>query len=349
MRRYMGTDEDRERIKKLLNKEAVGWRKERLVALKMGFQPHHSIDEIGAIVGRGKATIQRWFDKYRAAGLGAVLTRAYKGGIKSRCDKEVEAFLLNGLKVARWNTAVQAGQELERHFGRSFAYKTVWRWLKKCAGVLRVPRPVHEKRDSAKAEAFKRDFFKILQELSLTRGNRVRVWFADESRFGLLPVYRRCWTQRGLRPHKKYQTRYQWSYCYGALDVVNGEMVCIQTPSTNLQWTEAFLQQIKKQYPEEEHVVVWDGAGFHPHDSEHPNVPPGIHIVNLPPYSPELNPIERLWDMIQDQTANKLWPSIKRLEEVVATHLKDWWEDTEKVLSLVGGGWQHIQANASAK
>ena len=53
--------------------------------------------------------------------------------------------------------------------------------------------------------------------------------------------------------------------------------------------------------------------------------------------------------MIQDQTANKLWPSIKRLEEVVATHLKDWWEDTEKVLSLVGGGWQHIQANASAK
>ena len=49
--------------------------------------------------------------------------------------------------------------------------------------------------------------------------------------------------------------------------------------------------------------------GFQPHDSEHPNVPPGIHIVTLPPYSPELNPIERLWDMIQDQTANKLWPT----------------------------------------
>ena len=71
--------------------------------------------------------------------------------------------------------------------------------------------------------------------------------------------------------------------------------------------------------------------------------------MTLPPYSPELNPIEKLWDMIQDQTANKLWPSIERLEEVVATHLKDWWEDTEKVLSLVGGGWQHLEANASAK
>ena len=138
----MGTDEDRERIKTLLNKESVGWRKERLVALKMGFQPHHTIDDIGAVVGRGKATIQRWFDKYRAEGLGAVLTRAYyKCGIKSGCDEEVEAFLLEGLKAARWNTAVQAGQELERHFGRSFAYKTVWRWLKKMRRGATSPSP----------------------------------------------------------------------------------------------------------------------------------------------------------------------------------------------------------------
>ena len=114
-------------------------------------------------------------------------------------------------------------------------------------------------------------------------GSPVRVWFADESRFGLLPVYRRCWNLKGLRAHKKYQTKYQWSYCYGAIDVVNGELLCIQTPSTNLQWTEAFLKQIKKHYPKEQHVVVWDGAGFHPHHSEHPNVPEGVHIVTLPP------------------------------------------------------------------
>ena len=103
MRRYMGTDEDRERIKKLLNKEAVGWRKERLVALKMGFQPHHSIDEIGAIVGRGKATIQRWFDKYRAAGLGAVLTRAY-GGAYTRLQRRDQKPLRQrgGGLLAQW-------------------------------------------------------------------------------------------------------------------------------------------------------------------------------------------------------------------------------------------------------
>ena len=186
-RRYMGTEEDRKRIKQLLNKETVGWRKERLVALNMGFEPDHSIAQIGSVLGRGPATIQRWFDKYRAEGLEGVVKRAYKGGIKSGCDEQVEVFLVAGLKSARWNTAVQATVELEEHMGRSFAYKTVWRWLKKCAGVLRVPRPEHEKRDSTKAAAFKRDFWKTLQGLPVKRGSPVREWYADEIRFGLLP------------------------------------------------------------------------------------------------------------------------------------------------------------------
>lgn len=130
--------------------------------------------------------------------------------------------------------------------------------------------------------------------------------------------------------------------------MVEGKTVFVQTPSVNLQWTEKFLEQIKEQYPNEEHIVVWDRAGFHPQNSTHEKVPEGIHIIALPPYSPELNPIEKLWDIIQDYTANKLWPSIERLDEVVALLLKQWWEDAEKVLRLVGGGWQHVQANDSA-
>ena len=79
----------------------------------------------------------------------------------------------------------------------------------------------------------------------------------------------------------------------------------------SLEWTRAFLEQIKTQYPGYEHIVVWDGAGFHPKEASHEMIPEGIHIVTLPPYSPELNPIEKLWDLIQDQTANKLWPTIE--------------------------------------
>ena len=73
----------------------------------------------------------------------------------------------------------------------------------------------------------------------------------------------------------------------------------LQTPTVNLDWTEVFLLQIKKQYPRHEHIVDWEGAGFHPKDSFHKQVPIDVHIVLLPPYSPELNPIEKLWDLIQ--------------------------------------------------
>ena len=347
MKRHMGTEKDRNRVRELLVKERIGWRKERLIALKMGFHADNTLERIADITGRSVPTVQRWFDRYRREGIEGVLKRNYTGGVPRHRTEEVEVFLAKGLKAGRWNTAVQAQQDLEKRFERRFQYKTVWYWLKKCAGVLRVPRPVHKQRDPVKAEAFKRSFYGQLKALPIPQGKPVKVWFADESRYGLLPIQRRCWTLKGLRPHKAYQNRFQWSYCYGALDVVAGATVFVQTPSVSLDWTEAFLEQIKKQYPGHEHVVVWDGAGFHPKESSHEQVPEGIHIIMLPPYSPELNPIEKLWDCIQDYTANKLWPSIERLDQVVALLLQEWWEDPGRVTRLVGNNWQRASANAS--
>ncbi|MGE9294906.1 MAG: transposase [Puniceicoccales bacterium] len=96
------------------------------------------------------------------------------------------------------------------------------------------------------------------------------------------------------------------------------------------------LEQTKAEFPEHEHVVVWDGAGFYPREDEHPSTPEGLHTIMLPPYSPELNPIEKPWDLIQDHSANKPWPSIERLDQVVASLLKEWWEEPRRIIKLVG-------------
>ena len=61
---------------------------------------------------------------------------------------------------------------------------------------------------------------------------------------GLLPNLRRVWTRR---PHKLWQSKYDWSYCYGALDPVEGKTVFV--PKREFEWTRAFLEQIKTQYP----------------------------------------------------------------------------------------------------
>jgi len=241
------------------------------------------------------STVSRWFATYRRDGLDAVLSRGYGIGRPSGLDEEVEAYLRNGLKNTRWNTAEQAREELQRHFGRPFNYRTVWLWLKKCAGVLRVPRPVHEKRDSSKAEAFKRNFLGILKDVPIIAKKPVKLWFADESRYGLLPNLRRLWTLKGLRPHKRWQSKYQWSYCYGALDPIDGETVFLQAPSVNMEWTEVFLKEIKAQYPDYEHIVVWDGAGFHPKHSSHERVHDMRDILNAILY---LNKTGCQWRML---------------------------------------------------
>jgi hypothetical protein len=72
-----------------------------------------------------------------------------------------------------------------------------------------------------------------------------------------------------------------------------------------------------------------------------------LHIVTLSSYSPELNPIEKLWDLQQDQTANKLWATIERLDTVVGLHLKEWWEAPNKVIRLFGKGWIRYSINAA--
>ena len=95
--------------------------------------------------------------------------------------------------------------------------------------------------------------------------------------------------------------------------------------------------------------ILWSGmeAGFHPKDSSHEKVPEGIHILTLPPYSPELNPIEKLWDLIQDHTANKLWSTLEKLDDFVALKLKDWWNTPEHVISLFGENWIRLSVNNS--
>ena len=75
----MGTDKDRRRVQALLKRERQGWRMQRLIALKLGFDSSRSDAQIVAAVGRSKATLHRWFALYRQGGLDAVLRRDYQG------------------------------------------------------------------------------------------------------------------------------------------------------------------------------------------------------------------------------------------------------------------------------
>ncbi|MDF7809247.1 transposase [Pontiellaceae bacterium B12219] len=113
-----------------------------------------------------------------------------------------------------------------------------------------------------------------------------------------------------------------------------------------LEYTQAHLEQIARHDPEAEHVVIWDGAGFH-HKQGDLRIPRNIHLVQLPAYSPELNPIERLWDIMKDKICNRIFETLDSVEEKISEALKPYREDSSYALGLAGDGWMHSQANVS--
>jgi transposase len=234
---------------------------------------------------------------------------------------------------------------LKEAHGIARAAKSLYYWLGKVGGALRVPRPCHVKQDPAAPAAFRAGLEQNLGKLELPKDRAVKIWVADEARFGLHTQSRRCWALRGQRVVVAREQRYEWEYVYGAVEVVGGQAQFQFLPAVSLELSRGFLQQLADSAPAAEHVVIWDQAGFHPRPGD-AALPARIHLLPLPPYSPELNPVEGLWDQTQDVTANRHFAGLDQLEEALTQALRPFWETPARALSLVHH-WLHDQANAT--
>jgi transposase len=320
--------------------------RQRLQAILLATTGQHGYRDIARIAGCSTSTFALWLNKYLAGGVEELLRREKPPGTTSPIGRpQVQEELLAGLKSGRWRTAGQVAAWLKEAHGIKRAAKSIYRWLGKANGALRVPRPAHVLQNPPAAAAFRAELEQRLEQLALPRNKPVKIWVADESRFGLHTQSRRCWALRGQRVVIAQQQRYEWEYVYGALEVLEGDAQFRFMPSVNLDSSRDFLQQIAVSDPGAEHVVIWDQAGFHPRAAD-ARLPERIHLLPLPPYSPELNPIEGLWDQVQDITCNRRHESLDALEETLTAALRPFWETPTRVLSLIHH-WLHTQANAT--
>lgn len=321
--------------------------KERLQVVLWATSGQHTLDELAGLAGRARSTIQIWLDDFMEGGTTKLLERETPPGSTSPvAEPKVQEQLQAGLQAGRWRTAGQVAAWLKETHGIQRAAKSLYYWLGKAGGALRVPRPCHVKQDPAATAAFRAELETNLEKLNLPKDRAVKIWVADESRFGLHTQSRRCWALRGQRVVLAREQRYEWEYVYGAVEVVEGLAQFQFLPSVNLALSRGFLQQIADSDDQAEHVVIWDQAGFHPRPGD-AQLPARIHLLPLPPYSPELNPVEGLWDQTQDVTCNRHFADLDQLEEALTQALRPFWETPARVLSLVHH-WLHDQANATA-
>ena len=141
-------------------------------------------------------------------------------------------------------------------------------------------------------------------------GGRVEVWFQDEARIGQKNSLTRVWGQTGSRPVAPKDLGFASAYVFGAVSPSEGKAAALIMPICNTVAMNHHLCEISSQIAADAHaVVILDGASWH--KSHGLMVPSNITLLALPPYSPELNPIERVWHHLRSHwLANSLFASL---------------------------------------
>lgn len=173
----------------------------------------------------------------------------------------------------------------------------------------------------------------FVQEVKQSHPDKqVQVWFQDEARIGQQGTLTTVWAETGSRPVRVKQTEYQWVHLFAAVDPVTGQSSALLAPHCNTQYMNAHLQFISQAAGAQTHVVlVLDGAGWH--SSKALNVPENITLLPLPAYSPELNPIERVWRYLRSNYLSNR--AFKDYDEIFNVTANAWNRLDDKTLASI--------------
>lgn len=154
----------------------------------------------------------------------------------------------------------------------------------------------------------------------------VNLYFQDESRFGLMTHTGSCIAAKGVQPIVDYQHKFSTTYLWGSYSPVDGDSFVWEINGVSCKIFEAYLNALSKHRPEELKILVIDNAGFH--STKHISVPNNIKLLNIPPYSPELNPCEQIWKYIKQRFKNKVFDDMEKLKEWLHDIVKSMPENT---------------------
>jgi hypothetical protein len=160
---------------------------------------------------------------------------------------------------------------------------------------------------------------KNLSEIIKNNPNK-RILFFDESRFGTKSKLGYGWFKSGVRTAVDIKLGFESFYLYSAVEPATGYDFTLILPYVNTSCMNVFLAELSKSI-KEEMIIIMDGAGWH--KSKHLAIPNNIQIVLLPPYCPELNPVERLWLYLKNNILkNKVYASANQLQTSLENFIK---------------------------
>lgn len=169
----------------------------------------------------------------------------------------------------------------------------------------------------------------------------LRVMFQDEARFGRIDDPSYCWAQPGIRPKANKQIVREYIYLYGGFCPMDGTMDSFILPHMDSFCMNHFLREVSKRHPENLILMVTDGAPCH--KGQEVTVPDNIRLLFLPPYCPQLNPSENMWDEMREKYfANHSFESMDELEEHLVSASLHYENHPDIVKSITNWEWMRL-------
>ena len=280
--------------------------------VKEGQTPRQVAEQVGYSAGWIREVVRRWNEAGRQ---GIKDHRWELPGAKPLLSLDEQKELATDLeqpppKVAIWMQH-KVGRTVDPRRGRDY--------LQRLGYSSRVPRPQHTKAHAQQQAAFKNLPEEVEEVRHAHPEAAIEVWSADEHRIGLKPIPRRVWARKGTTVKAVVAQRYQWMYVYAFVHPESGQTTWLLLPMVSIEAFSLALQLFAQEVgarPDKQVMLLLDRAGWH--TSQQLTTPAGLHLLFLSPYSPELQPAERLWPLSNEPLANRSFSSLDELEQVQA-------------------------------
>lgn len=287
-------------------------------------------EEIASSVGVSKSLVHKVISRYNKDGIPSIQIKASGGRYHEYLTIEEEKqFLAPFFELAEKGALVTTATMLlayQERVGHAVHEATIYRLLERHGWRKVQPRPRHPKAKKQEQETFKKKLKESIQEAQQGRKPEdhrpVLFMIQDEARFGRITSYRRCWAPRKVRPCTPHQIIRECLSVFTAVAPQSGEICFLVFPTCNTNAMTIFLEYVSKQFSTSFIVMQVDGAGWH--RSHELQVPENIRLLFQPPYSPEVNPVEHIWDDLREKHfSNRQFPSLDALQEELCSVLND--------------------------
>lgn len=171
----------------------------------------------------------------------------------------------------------------------------------------------------------------------------VEIWFQDEARVGQKGSLTYVWAPVGSRPPMVRDNRHDTAYIFGAICPARGVGAAIITPTVNTECMNLHLAEISTQVtPGSVAAIICDGAGWHQSGNEL-SLPSNIVLVPLPPYAPELNSMENVWEYLRgNKLSSGIWDDYEDILEACADAWNWLMDDPDRIRSIGSRDWATV-------